>query len=93
MLSEINFPLSGEYRTGGDWQPVVFHMDALMEGKQLDLILGYFSSSAISTFVCGFAKFISNGRLVRMVVNHVFSEKDKDSILKWQATGYISKNY
>ncbi len=61
MLTEINTPLSGEYRTGGDWEPVVFHMDALMDGKQLDLILGYFSSSAISTFVCGFAKFISNG--------------------------------
>jgi superfamily II DNA or RNA helicase len=93
MLNEIKFPLSGEYRTGSDWEPVVFHMDALMESKQLDLLLGYFSSSAISVLACGFAKFLSNGGKVRMVVNHILSEKDKEAIWKGQTTSETAYNF
>ena len=93
MLTEISLPLSGEYRTGTDWEPVVFHMDALMESKQLDLLLGYFSSTAINVLACGFAKFISNGGMVRMVVNHILSEKDKEAILRGQSTSETVYNF
>lgn len=86
MLNEISFPTSGEYRTGSEWEPIVFHMDALLESKRLDLLLGYFSSSAISVLALGFAKFLSNGGKVRMVVNHILSERDKEAILKGQTT-------
>jgi superfamily II DNA or RNA helicase len=86
MLNNITYPLSGEYRSGSDWEPVVFYMDALLESNQLDLLLGYFSSSAISVLAPGFAKFLSNGGKVRMVVNHILSHKDKEAILKGQTT-------
>ncbi|MCC6818755.1 MAG: DNA repair helicase, partial [Bacteroidia bacterium] len=86
MLKDITYPPSGEYRTGSDWEPIVFHMDALLESNQLDLLLGYFSSSAISVLALGFAKFLGNGGKVRMVVNHILSENDKEAILKGQAT-------
>lgn len=93
MLTEIIYPLSGEYRTGSDWEPIVFHMDALLESNQLDLLLGYFSSSAISVLAPGFAKFISNGGKVRMVVNHILSEKDKEAVLRGQATSQTAYNF
>lgn len=86
MLQEIKHPSSGEYRTGSEWEPVVFFMDALLESTQLDLLLGYFSSSAINVLALGFAKFLSNGGEVRMIVNHILSEQDKEAILSGQTT-------
>src|SRR5690606_36011442 len=93
MLNEITFPTSGEYRTGSDWEPIIFHMDALLESNQLDLLLGYFSSSAINVLALGFAKFLSNGGKVRMVVNHILSEKDREAILKGQSTAETNYNF
>ena len=93
MLNEITFPTSGEYRTGSDWEPIVFHMDALLESNRLDLLLGYFSSSAISVLAPGFAKFLSSGGRVRMVVNHFLSEKDREAILKGQKTTEAAYNF
>ena len=84
MLNEVDYPLSGEYRTGSEWEPIAFYLDALLESRSLDLLLGYFSSSAINVLSLGFAKFLSNGGKVRMIVNHILSEKDKSAIQKGQ---------
>ena len=48
MLPDIDFPKSGDYRTGAEHDPLTFYMEALVESTRLDLLLGYFSSSAIS---------------------------------------------
>jgi superfamily II DNA or RNA helicase len=93
MLNEITYPISGEYRTGSDWEPVVFHFDALLESTQLDLLLGYFSSSAINVLALGFAKFLSSGGQVRMVVNHILSEQDREAILKGQSTSETAYSF
>lgn len=93
MLDKITFPISGEYRTGSDWEPIVFHIDALLESNQLDLLLGYFSSSAINVLSLGFAKFLSTGGRVRMIVNHILSEQDKRTILKGQNTHEAAFNF
>lgn len=61
MLSDIEFPRSEEYRTGTEHEPLTFYLESLAESNRLDLLLGYFSSSAISVLSVGFAKFISNG--------------------------------
>lgn len=71
----------------------MFHMDSLLESNKLDLLLGYFSSSAISVLSLGFAKFLSNDGQVRMVVNHILSEKDKEAILKGQTTSETAYNF
>ena len=93
MLKEITFPASGEYRTGSDCEPIVFHLNALLESNHLDLLLGYFSSSAINVLALGFAKFLSNGGKVRMVVNHILSEQDKATILKGQTSAESAYNF
>ncbi len=81
MLNDFALPPSGEYRSGSDYEPVAFYMDALLESKRLDLLLGYFSSSAISVLSIGFAKFLSNDGRVRMVINHILSQQDKEAVL------------
>lgn len=93
MLDKVNYAPSGEYRTGSDWEPIVFHLDTLLESNRLDLLLGYFSSSAINVLALGFAKFLSNSGQVRMVVNHILSEQDKKAILKGQNTSEDAYNF
>jgi len=93
MLKNIKYPQSGEYQTSSDWEPIMFHMDALLESTKLDLLLGYFSSSAINVLALGFARFLSKGGRVRMVVNHILSEEDKKAILKGQHTLESAYNF
>ena len=81
MLNDIKYPLSGEYRTGTQNEPLNFFADVLPESKQFDILLGYFSSSAIRVLAFGFAKFLHNGGRGRFVINHILSEKDKAAIL------------
>ena len=56
-------------------------MESLVESNRLDLLLGYFSSSAIRVLAVGFAKFISNGGRARLIINHVLSGQDKRALL------------
>ncbi len=50
--------------------------------KTFNLLLGYFSSSAINLLSVGFATFISKGGKMKMVINHLLSSKDKETIEK-----------
>jgi len=81
MLSDIAFPKSEEYRTGTDHEPLTFYLESLTESTRLDLLLGYFSSSALRVLAVGFAKFISNGGRARLIINHVLSGPDKQAVL------------
>lgn len=86
MLPDIDFPKSDEYRTGSAYEPLTFYMEALAERRRADLLLGYFSSSAISVLALGFAKFISNGGRMRLIINNVLSERDKAALIKGSTT-------
>lgn len=86
MLSDIQFPPADEYRTGTDHEPLTFYMEALVESRRADLLLGYFSSSAISVLALGMAKFISGGGQMRLIVNHVLSGQDKVALLTGSTT-------
>lgn len=81
MLSEINWIRDSSYRTGTDNEPLEFYLNALSESSKLDLLLGYFSSSAIRVLSVGFAKFLANGGIVRMVINDVLSIEDKAALV------------
>jgi superfamily II DNA or RNA helicase len=48
--------------------------------NEFNLLLGYFSSSAINLLSVGFATFISKGGKMKMVINHLLSAKDKEAI-------------
>jgi superfamily II DNA or RNA helicase len=61
-----------------------FYLTALANSNRLDLLLGYFSSSAINVLALGFAKFLHSGGSLRVVANNVLSADDKKAIEEGQ---------
>lgn len=82
MLKDIEWPLNRQYRTGTTHEPMEFYLNGLLHSNQLDLLLGYFSFSAIHVLSLGFAQFLANGGRMRVVANNILSEKDKEAILR-----------
>lgn len=86
MLKDVEWSIDRDYKTGSDDEPLQFYLDGLTNSNQFSLLLGYFSSSAINLLALGFASFISKGGTMRMVINHLLSEKDKEAINKVEET-------
>lgn len=84
MLSNVDWPYHRQYRTGTAHEPLEFYLNGLLHSRQLDLLLGYFSFSAINVLSLGFAQFLANGGKMRIVANSVLSEKDKQTVLNAQ---------
>lgn len=82
MLKDIGFSLGQRFSTTEKDNPMSFHLDCLSNSTQLDLLLGYFSSSAISMLSLGFATFLYNGGKVRMAINHILSSSDREAFIK-----------
>src|SRR3989337_4556234 len=80
MLREVDWSDDRAYRSGSESEPIQFYMDGLCNSQKFDLLLGYFSSAAISVLSLGFATFLYSGGTVRMVVNNVLSQADRDAI-------------
>ena len=72
MLTDVPFKIV--YSTGEN-EPVEFFFEALLESKNFDLGLGFFSSSGINVLHAGFAYFIFNGGKMRVIINDVLSTR------------------
>ena len=90
MLYEVDWADDGTYRPGEFNSPEKFFNDCLENSKEFDLQLGYFSSATISVLADGFATFISNGGRMRLVINHIVSDDDKQAISKGINGGVIN---
>jgi len=82
MLRDCDWSTDRDYKTGSENEPLQFYLDGLSNSNEFQLLLGYFSSAAINLLSVGFATFISKGGKMRMVINHLLSEKDKEAIQK-----------
>jgi superfamily II DNA or RNA helicase len=82
MLKDCEWSVDRDYKSGSDNEPLQFYLEGLANSNEFSLLLGYFSSSAINLLSMGFATFISNGGKMRMVINHLLSAKDKETIAK-----------
>ena len=65
-----------------------FFNDGLKNSCSFDLQLGYFSSATISVLAEGFATFIANGGVMRLIINRLFLKKirklsGKESLVMW----------
>lgn len=80
MLKDVEWSVDRDYKTGSENEPLQFFLDGLTNSNEFNLLLGYFSSSAINLLSIGFATFISNGGKMKMVINHLLSNKDKETI-------------
>lgn len=81
MLQNTTWSDSRSYRTGSEHEPIEFYLNAFANSNRLDLLLGYFSFTAISVLSVGFAKFILNGGKMRVVANNILSKTDKEVLV------------
>ncbi len=89
MLYEVDWAEDGTYRPDEYNSPEKFFNDCLENSTEFDLQLGYFSSATISVLADGFATFIANGGKMRLVINHIVSDEDKEAISKGVHGGVI----
>lgn len=89
MLYEVDWAEDGTYRPDEYNSPEKFFNDCLENSTEFDLQLGYFSSATISVLADGFASFIANGGKMRLVINHIVSDEDKEAISKGVHGGVI----
>lgn len=81
MLRDVTYPLHRRYKSGTEWEPVGFFSGCLCNSIRFDLMLGFFSSSAIRLLASGFAVFLYNGGRMRMIINNLLSPQDKQTII------------
>ncbi len=93
MLKNVSWAEDRDYNTGSEDEPLQFYLDALCNSSRFDLLLGYFSSSAINVLSLGFAYFIYKGGKTRAIINNVLSEDDKIAIEKGQDKENFSTIY
>lgn len=82
MLKDVTYPLHRRFKSRTEWEPIGFFSECLCNATQFDLMLGFFSSSAISVLADGFAAFLYGGGKMRLLINDVLTEQDKDAIAK-----------
>ena len=80
LKSDIIWPEHRRYKSRTEWEPIGFFSDCLCNTTHFDLMLGFFSSSAISVLANGFAVFLYNGGKMRLIVNDILTEDDKKAI-------------
>lgn len=80
LKTDVTWPESFRYQTNSEWEPVGFFSEALCNATSFDLMLGFFSSSAINVLSYGFASFIYNGGKMRMIINDILSSDDISTI-------------
>ena len=82
LKTDIIWPNHRRYKSRTEWEPVGFFSDCLCNATRFDLMLGFFSSSAISILANGFATFLYNGGKMRLIINDILTENDKNAIAK-----------
>ena len=80
MLKSLTFPSHRRYKSRTEWEPIGFFSDCLCNSTRFDLMLGFFSSSAINVLADGFASFLYNGGRMNLIVNDILTEQDKKAI-------------
>ena len=81
LKTNVLWPSSRRFKSRTEWEPIGFFSEALCNSVQFDLKLGFFSSSAINTISDSFAAFLYNGGRMRLIINDILSEEDKDDPL------------
>lgn len=81
LKTDVIWPDSRRFMSRTEWEPLGFFSEALCNATTFDIKLGFFSSSAINVLADGFAAFLYNGGRMRMIINDVLSEEDRNAIM------------
>lgn len=91
LKGDIIWPQSRRFKTQTSWEPVGFFSECLCNSSRFDLMLGFFSSSAISILADGFATFLHNGGRMRLIINDILTDADKEAIEKGTGSSLIEE--
>ena len=80
LKSDVQWPPHRRFKSRTDWEPVGFFSECLCNSTQFDLMLGFFSSSAINVLSDGFASFLYGGGRMRLIINDILTEQDRNAI-------------
>lgn len=80
LKSDVIWPAGLRYKSHSEWEPIGFFSECLCNATSFDLMLGFFSSSAINVLSDGFATFLYNGGRMRLVINDILSTEDQSCI-------------
>lgn len=87
MLTNVTWSEDLTYKSDSNAEPLEFFSTAFEHSTSLDLLLGYFSFSAIRTLSFGLAIFLAKGGKMRIVANHILSRIDKEILVSSQSAG------
>ena len=82
LKSDVIWPDHRQFDSRTEWEPVGFFSECLCNACSFDLMLGFFSSSAIEVLADGFALFLYHGGKMRLIINDVLTQEDQDFIIK-----------
>lgn len=81
LKSKIDWPSHRQFKSKSENEPLDFFSECLCNSIQFDLMLGFFSSTAIQILSDGFASFLFNDGRMRLIINNVLSKQDKEAII------------
>lgn len=80
-FSDLKFPPTYKYSSDSEHIPLEFYEETFPIAKEIDLLLGYFSSNAIKVLSKSIAEFIFNGGKMRLITNHVYNFNDYENLI------------
>ncbi len=89
MLKSLTYPPHRRYKSRTEYEPAGFFSEGLCNATGFDLMLGFFSSTAINFLADGFAAFLYGGGKMRLVINDILNEDDKQAVLNAENQSYI----
>lgn len=89
LKTDVIWPNHRRYKSRTEWEPIGFFSDCLCNATHFDLMLGFFSSSAINVLSYGFASFLFNGGKMRLIINNILTSQDKEAIINGQRQSII----
>lgn len=82
LKNDVIWPDHRQFDSRTEWEPIGFFSECLCNSTSFDLMLGFFSSSAIEVLADGFAMFLYHGGKMRFIINDVLTQEDQDFIVK-----------
>ncbi len=82
LKNDVIWPNHRQFDSRTEWEPVGFFSECLCNATSFDLMLGFFSSSAIEVLSDGFAMFLYHGGKMRLIINDLLTQEDADFIVK-----------
>lgn len=91
LKGDIVWPKSRRFKSKTPWEPAGFFSECLCNATRFDLMLGFFSSSAISVLADGFAAFLHQGGSMRLIINDILTDSDKEAIERGEDDSLIKE--